>query len=492
MIPIRFKLLIDSYRKILYYFGSMMLVMGGLLLTPLIYLLFNHSELHDIPAFLFPALIALLLYIVFGKLIGKHGSNAMSYDEAAVSITLTWIVMCALSALPFILLKQLSFSHAYFEAMSGYTTTGLTLINYDITTKMLFLWRSIMQYAGGAGIAIFLISLANGFTGAGLTQAEGKADLLVPQIRHSARIVMVIYSTYAVGGILAYKIVGMEWFDSVNHTFAALSTGGFSNHTESIAWYKSMPIEAVSLVMMIVGNLNFLNAYILFGGKIKAFLRNGEVKVQMIIIPLATLALMLLLTVKVYGSVAEGFRIAMFETVSALTTTGFTSTVYTHWSEFGLLILTLLMLIGGGTNSTAGGIKQYRLYFMYKSFVQILKEMTSPKGRIVRLSYWWGDKKLFISNSIIQSLFIFLSAYFGIYILGVCITTAFGYSLKDAAFEFASALSNSGLSIGITSVNMPLPVIWTETIVMLMGRLEILIIFVAIAKMFRDGKRIFI
>ena len=492
MIHIRFKLLIDSYRKILHYFGSMMLVMCGLLLTPLLYLIFNQAELHDAGAFLVPALLALLLYIVFDKLVGKHGSNAMTYEEAAVSISLTWIVMCALSALPFMLLKQLNFHHAYFEAMSGYTTTGLSLIDFTTCSQMLYLWRSTMQYAGGAGIAIFLISLANGFTGAGLTQAEGKADLLVPQIRHSARIVMVIYSVYAVIGILAYKIVGMGWFDSVIHTFAALSTGGFSTHVESIAWYKSVPIEAVSIVLMLVGNLNFLNAYILFGGKIKEFMRNGEVKVQMVIIPLATLSLMLLLTVKLYGSAAQGFRIALFETVSALTTTGFTSTVYTHWSEFGLLIITLLMLLGGGTNSTAGGIKQYRLYFMYKSFVHILKEMTSPPGRLVRLSYWWGDKKLFISGGIIQSLFLFLTAYFGIYVLGVCVTSAYGYSIRDAAFEFASSLSNSGLSIGITTVKMPLPVIWTETIGMFLGRLEILIIFVAIAKVFRDAKRLLV
>jgi trk system potassium uptake protein TrkH len=129
---------------------------------------------------------------------------------------------------------------------------------------------------------------------------------------------------------------------------------------------------------------------------------------------------------------------------------------------------------------------------MYKSFVQILKEMTSPIGRIVRMSYWWGDKKLFISNGIIQSLFLFLTAYFGVYLAGVCITSAYGYSIRDAAFEFASALSNSGLSVGITTVKMPLAVIWTETIGMFLGRLEILIVFVAIAKIFRDGKRILV
>jgi trk system potassium uptake protein len=492
LLPKHHKLLLNSYRKILYYFGSLMLVMSGLLLTPLLYLIFDFSEGGDAVAFIFPALLALLFYLVFGRLLGKKDDSPLSYEEAAVSISFTWIVMCALSAIPVMVLNRLIFPHAYFEAMSGYTTTGLTMINYDTATHMIYLWRSIMQFAGGAGIAVFLIALGNGIYGAGLTQAEGKADLLVPNIKQSTRLVVMIYSSYAAVGVLAYKFCGMNWFDSVNHTFAALSTGGFSTHTESIAWYHSRPIEAVSIVLMLLGNLNFLNAFILFKGKVRVFLRNGEVKVQFFLIPLATVLLMLLLTIRLYGSVSQGFRIALFETVSALTTTGFTSTVYAHWTEFGLLILTLLMLIGGGTNSTAGGIKQYRLYFLYKSFILMLKEMTNPHGRIIRLSYWWGEKKQFINDSVIKSLFLFLAAYFGIYIIGVSMMSAYGYAIRDSVFEFASALSNSGLSVGITTVKMPLPLIWTETIGMFLGRLEILIVFVALAKFFHDTKRILV
>ncbi len=486
------RLLLDSYKRILYYFGSLMLVLAVLLLTPLLYLVFDQTELEDAGAFLFPALLALLLYLVLGRLIGNKSGGPLAYKEAAVSISLAWIVMCGLSAFPVMALNRLSFSHAYFEAMSGYTTTGLSLIDFSVATKLLFLWRSIMQYAGGAGIAVFLIALGNGIYGAGLTQAEGKADLLVPNIKHSTRLVMIIYSAYAVVGVLAYRVFGMGWFDCVIHTFAALSTGGFSTHPDSIAWFRSQPLEAVSIVLMIVGNWNFLNAYILFSGKVRAFLRNGEIKVQLILIPLASVLLMLVMADRLYGSLSQGFRITLFESVSALTTTGFTSTVYTHWTEFGLLILSLLMLIGGGTNSTAGGIKQYRLYFIYKSLVRILKEMTSPRGRVVRLSYWWGNKKQYLNDTVIRSLFLFLSCYLGIYVLGLIIYTAYGFNLKDSLFEFASALSNSGLSVGITTVRMPLAIIWTDIIAMFLGRLEIIIIFVALAKFFRDGKRLLV
>lgn len=492
MIPIHYKLLIDTYRKILYYFGSMMLVLSGLLLTPLIYLIFDRSESSDLSAFLFPAIISLALYFIFGRWLGKRGGNAMSYEEAGVSITLTWIVMCAISALPVMTLNRMSFPHAYFEAMSGYTTTGLSLVDYGLATNMLHLWRAIMQYAGGAGIAIFLISLASGPYGSGLTTAEGKSDLLVPQIRRSARLVLLIYISYAVVGVAAYKFNGMSWVDCFVHTFGALSTGGFSTHVESIAWFNSIPIEVITIVLMIFGNFNFLAAYILLTGKFRSFFRNGEIKVQLIIIPLSVLLLMLVLTDRLYGSASEGFRKAIFETVSALTTTGFTSTVYTHWSSFGLLLLALLMLIGGGSNSTAGGLKQYRVYFLWKSFIQSLKELTSPQGRVVRLSYWWGDKQHFINQGIIQSLLLFCLLYFGTYIFGVITLTAYGFGLQDSIFDFASALSNSGLSVGLTSRTLPLPLIWMFSFGMLVGRLEILIVIIALGKLFRDAKRIFV
>lgn len=492
MLPIRYRLLIDSYRKVSYYLGSMLLVLAGLLCAPLIYLMFDPSETKLASAFLYPVLLSISGWLLFGKIVGKKGSNAMSYEEACVTVTLSWIVICLISAIPLILLNRMSFSNSYFEAMSGYTTTGLTLIDYTKTSNLIYLWRSVMQFAGGAGIAVLLISLANAPFGSSLSSAEGKTDLLVPQIQRSTRLVMIIYVSYAIAGIMALKLAGVDWFNSVIHALSALSTGGFSTHPESISVFHSVTVEAMILVMMILGNLNFLNAYILFGGKVKAFLMNGEVKVQFILVPLSAALIVMLFAANLYGSISQSIRISLFETVSALTTTGYTTTSYSNWPEYGLLILILLMLTGGGTNSTAGGIKQYRFYLIYKHILQTLKQITSPKTRTVRLSYWWGEKKQYLTNSLVNSLFLFLVLYFMIYIIGICVMSAYGYSLKESCFEFASALSNSGLSIGATSSEMPNLLTWIFTISMLLGRLEILIILVAIAKIFRDGKRIFI
>ncbi len=131
----------------------------------------------------------------------------------------------------------------------------------------------------------------------------------------------------------------MGLFDSIIHTFGALSTGGFSNHPESISWFKSISIESVTIVLMFLGNLNFLNAYLLFGGKLKAFFKNGEVKVQLVVIPLAVILMTVSFANTLYGPLSRGIRISVFESVSALTTTGYSSTTYTHWPEFGILTI---------------------------------------------------------------------------------------------------------------------------------------------------------
>jgi len=489
LVPLRYQLLLNSYRKISYHFGSLLLVLSGLLITPLLLLVFDSRELADAHAFLLPALFALLLYLLFNRLLGKKEDNALSYEEAAVVICSVWIVMCIISALPFMKLTRMTFSQSFFEAMSGYTTTGLTMIDYSQTTRLLFLWRSIMQYAGGAGIAVFLIALSNSIYGSGLTSAEGKADLLVPQIKRSTRLVMLIYGSYALVAFPAYRIVGMGWFDAINHTFAALSTGGFSTYPESLAHWHSIRIEALTLVLMFLGNLNFLNAYLLFSGKVSAFLNNGEIKVQALIVPVATALVMLGTTVPLYGTLPHGFRTALFESVSALTTTGLTTTTYGNWNHYGLFILMLLMLIGGGSNSTAGGFKQYRLYLLWKVIIRQLKLMTSARNRMVNTSYWWGEQKRYITSETSNLLFLFLTLYFVIFAIGVAAMLAYGYSFTDALFEFTSTLSNSGLSTGKTGAAIPVLLIWLQTVTMYLGRLEILIIFVAIAKVYRDIKK---
>ncbi len=183
-------------------------------------------------------------------------------------------------------IQKLNFTQAVFESVSGWTTTGLSVVNVENASHLILLWRSIMQWAGGAGLAIIMLATIVGPAGPALGIAEGREQQLVPQVRKSAKIVMMIYTMYAIVGIAAYYFAGMKTFDAINQTFAAISTGGFSTKTDSIGHWNSVSIEAVTIPLMILGNLNFLTAYLMFHGKIKLTSKNGEVRLMLLLIPL--------------------------------------------------------------------------------------------------------------------------------------------------------------------------------------------------------------
>jgi trk system potassium uptake protein TrkH len=279
-------------------------------------------------------------------------------------------------------------------------------------------------------------------------------------------------------------------FDAVNHTFAAISTGGFSTHPESIAYWNSVPIEAVSIVLMILGNFNFLTAYILFKGRFSAFARNGEVRTLFFLILVGACLLFLFVTPELYSHLEKCVRVSVFETVSALTTTGFSTVGYGAWNAVGIFVLTLLMLVGGGTGSTAGGIKQLRVYLLYKAFVWEIRRSLLPRNAVVEYSIWQGEHRVFVSDSLVRQTGTFLFFYLFMYAVGVLVLAAYGYGLKESLFEFAAALANAGLSVGLTSPSCPEPVIWTETVGMALGRLEFFIVFTAVGKMIRDIRKV--
>jgi trk system potassium uptake protein TrkH len=278
----------------------------------------------------------------------------------------------------------------------------------------------------------------------------------------------------------------MNLFDAINHSFAAVSTGGFSTHPESIAHWDSVAIETLSIVLMILGNMNFLTGYLLITGKFKAVYRNSEIRVMTFLIPISFLIVLLLVTTGIFSVIGKSIRAAIFEPVSALTTTGFSTVSYNNWNAIGWLVLIVLMLIGGGTCSTAGGIKQYRVYLLYKSLIWELRRTFFPRTTIIENYVWQGEYKDYIKSDRINQIAIFIFVYFVTYILGVGILLAHGFGFQESLFEFASALSNSGLSIGITSSSAPASMLWTETIGMFLGRLEFFVIFTSIGKVTRD------
>jgi trk system potassium uptake protein TrkH len=473
--------------NIIHYTGLILVMAAVLMLFPLLCLFFWPAETQLRWGFIVPAVIMAGAGIIFWRLFKPRDGQSLDIPQSAVIVVISWIAVCLFSAWPFMAIQNLNFTQAVFEAVSGWTTTGLSVVNVEQTSHVILLWRSIMQWAGGAGLAIIMLAAIVGPTGPALGVAEGRSQQLVPQVRHSARIVMMIYAGYAVVGVVAYELAGMDMFDAVNHTFAAISTGGFSTKIDSIGHWNSLSIEAVTMVLMILGNLNFLTAYMLLHGKIKAASRNGEVRLMVLLVPVCTVVLFCLVCTSLYPTLSKSVRVALFETVTALTTTGFSTVSYNNWNSFGIFVLVLLMLIGGGTCSTAGGIKQYRIYVLYKSLVWEIKSFFLPRTAVPENYIWQGEQKDFISQARVRQIGTFLFLYIATYFLGSLVIAACGIDIKDSLFEFASALGTVGLSVGVTGAGASPVVLWTEIAGMFLGRLEFLVIICGVAKIIRDA-----
>ncbi len=490
------KHLMERYAFIGTYLGLLFLVMAGVMLIPLLCLFFVPREAIFAPAFIVPAAILAGLGLLLRYGLRLHKLSSLDFNESSVVVLVTWVAISLGGAIPYILISGMSFSHAVFDSVSGWTTTGLSLLDIPHAPVILLFYRAWTQFIGGAGIAIIMLASLTGVGAQHLYSAEGKGTLIKPNVLASARIVVSLYLGYFLFGTAAYLVLGMNLLDAVVHCFAAISTGGFANYTQSFGYFNSALVEFVTIILMILGNLSFLTGYFIAKGKLKSILRNGELKVLTVSLLIAIPLVFLGVTSGIYSTGSKALRVAVFETISAITTTGFSTVNYNDptWADSGVFILIVLMLIGGGTCSTAGGIKQYRVYMMYKSVLWHLKKSLMPEQAISRNYIWEGDQKGYVNDSKFRGIGSFVFLYMALYIVGVTIiafsidpTTGQPYHLKEAMFEFASSIGTVGLSVGVSTTSAPLLVIWTETIGMLLGRLEFFVVFLAVIKLGKDA-----
>lgn len=475
----------DRYSTIFSYTGLILFIGGLIMSTPLLVLIARPEEKIHALSILMPSMVLILIGSATWRLFRSKYPTALSAQEGGIIVLFSWIVVSLFSALPFRLILKLSITHSVFESVSGWTTTGLSVIDVSAAPHMILIWRSIMQLAGGAGLAIIMLSAIAGPKGTGLSTAEGR-EQLVPNVRQSAKLVLSIYTGYVLVGIAAYRIGGMSFFDAVNHAFSALSTGGFSTRAESIGYWNSARIEYITIMLMILGNLNFLMSYTILHGKFRAFLRNGEIRVASILILLSSITAFSFVCVRIYPTVEKSIRVALFESVSALTTTGFSTVGYGTWNSYGFLILIILMVIGGGTCSTAGGIKQYRLYVLLKSIIWDIRRTSLPQTAVVENYIWHGQWKDFIDDSRIRRISNFIFIYLLTLAIGTSIFTVHGFGLKESLFEFSSALGTVGLSAGITNSTTSGTLLWTEIAGMFLGRLEFFVVITSMIKVLKD------
>ena len=480
----------QRYGAILSSVGMVLLLAGAWMLAPLLVLIAYPREAGEALAFAVPAGCLGLMGLVLRRFYRLPSTVTLSIQEGGVIVLISWAVVILFSAWPFMAVLGLQFSRAVFESMSGWTTTGLSVVDVTKAGPMILFWRSAIQLAGGAGLAIIMMSAILGPTGVSISSAEGRSDQLVPHVRESARLVLIIYTGYAAAGTLAYWMAGMSAFDAVNHSFAAVSTGGFSTRADNIGYWDSVAIEAVSLPLMMLGNLSFVTAWFLWRGKLRFVGRNGEVRLMAVLIPVSVAAVFVFTCRSLYPQISKAFRVAIFETVSALTTTGFSTVSYGNWNAFGVFVLIVLMLIGGGTCSTAGGIKQFRVYLFWKLLIWEVKRALMPRSVVMERPLWEGGRRGFVDDGRVRQVGVFIFLYLLTYGVGVFILCGCGFSLQESLFEFASALGTVGISVGVTSATMPDVALWAETVAMFLGRLEFIVVIVSAIKMVEDSGRL--
>ncbi|SHH58604.1 TrkH family potassium uptake protein [Thermosipho atlanticus] len=482
---------VEQYKIITFNVGSVLIFYTFIILIPLVFTFFYPFEWIHMYAFLIPAVISLILGLILKKVSGINSSHTVTVREGAVIVLFTWTLVVVIGAIPFIMIEHLNFSQAVFEATSGFTTTGLTMFsNVKDVSKLILVWRSLMQFIGGAGFALIMMGSVIGPRGFGLYHAEGRVDNIAPNIKRSARIISLIYVIYAVIGVIVLDIAGMPLFDAFNHSLTALATGGFSVKNGSIGEYNSVSVEIVTMILMFLGGTGFGVHYALWRGNFKALFKNGEPWLMLSTIFITTLIITFNGVGKIFTNFSEGFRQAIFQTTSALTGTGFSTVDLSSpvWINFGvaMFILTSLMLAGGGMDSTAGGLKQYRIWVTIRVIIHSIKEFLLPSRSVTKISVWKGQTRKFISNEDLKEILLVFSMYFSTFFVGSIILSCYGYNLTEAMFEFSSAMNGVGLSVGITSSTMPLGAMWTLTIAMFTGRLEFLVVIYALSKLFID------
>ncbi|MBN1885103.1 MAG: TrkH family potassium uptake protein [Candidatus Krumholzibacteriota bacterium] len=475
------------YRAICSYTGLVLVLCAGLALIPLLALPMHEGNATGPAwAFLFTSAAMAIAGFSAWRFMSPRRDVVLTVPEGGLIVLLSWVVVCLISAWPFMSISRFTFTQAVFESVSGWTTTGLSVLDVSRANPAILLWRSVLQFAGGAGLAIIMLSAIAGPRGPALSVAEGR-EQLVPHVRESAKLVLAIYSSYTLAGVIALRIAGMGWFDAVNHALASLSTGGFSTRASSIGYWDSIAVEAVVVVLMVLGSTSFITAWLLLRREFRAAGRNGEVRLMAIVVPVCAVLVTVLTARTIYPTLGVSARVAIFQTVTALTTTGFSTVVFDDWNSFGWIVMITLMLIGGGSCSTAGGIKQYRVHLLWKNLVWELRRGLLPRTAVTGNYVWHAGRRIFVDDERLRQIGTFLFLYLTGFLFGTAVLCAHGFGVRESLFEFASALGTVGLSVGITSSASPPGVLWAETAGMFLGRLEFMIIFTSAAKIVRDS-----
>lgn len=437
----------------------------------------------DSGIFLLSTIITFLAGII-GLCIGRRAESRMGEREGYVIVAMVWVVFSCFGLLPYYLSGQVpSFTDAWFESMSGFTTTGATIIPdlNEITHGLLF-WRSLTQWIGGMGIIVLSIAILPifGLNGMQLYAAEVSGltyEKISPRIAHTAKLMWGTYVILTISEIIALWLCGMDLFDAVCHSFSTVATGGFSTKNNSLAFYDSASIHYIVAFYMFISGINFVLLVYLLRGKISNLFKDEETRWYSIAIVIVTIILTLGLFIYYpdwSGAEKErGFRDSLFTVISSMTSTGFTTSNYAHWPVAAWAIIVFLMFTGACAGSTAGGIKWVRWAIIIKNSISEFKQRIHPNAIVpVKLN----NKT--IPQQTITNIMAFLFFYLFIIVITALIFCACGVTFDEAFGSAISAMGNVGICIGQFGPSGSYAgytdlAKWVMSFVMLIGRLEI-------------------
>ncbi len=427
------------------------------------------------------------------KYAGKGADNTMSRRDAYLVVTLAWTIFSIFGSIPFMAGGYLTNpADAFFETMSGFTTTGATIIDdVERLPHGLLFWRSLTQWIGGLGIVFFTIAILPSLVGGNVRVFAAEAtgpirSRLHPRLSTTAKWIWTVYFVLTLSCAIAYMLGGMGWFDSINYSMSTTATGGFSTHNDSVSHFNSATVEYISILFQFLSGINFTILYLaLVKGKFKQMFTNSELRFYVSIVLLSTLSIMALLITYNGYNLSDALRNALFQVVSFMTTTGLFNDDAGQWHHLTWVILAILMFIGACAGSTSGGFKCVRALMVVKVIQNQFKQILHPKAVLpVKVN----------EQNIPQSSIFTLMAFFAIFVLSCLFTAtlmvAMGIDNTNAITISLSCINNVGPTLGtqigpeMSWSGLPDIVKWMCSILMLVGRLEIFTVIVLFSPAF--------
>ena len=469
-------------KTVFFLIGILLIVLGGSMLAPYALQVILKEGGHS---FISASFVTIFIGVLF-VLANLEKEFKLNLRQTFLFSSLAWFMVAIFGSLPFLLSSQdFSLSEAFFESMSGITTTGATIISdLDSSPKSILLWRAIMQWLGGIGIVVMAITILPLLKVGGmqLFKMEGpdSTEKILPR---TIEVAAIIISTYVILTFLCgffYWIFGMSIFDSVSHSMTTIATGGFSTHNESIGFFKNPNIEIVASIFIILGSIPFISYLKFVQGNKKVFFQDVQIKGLIYLLVISIIIMFLyLLFINYESSFFDKVRISSFNVISILSGTGYVTDDFGLWGKFSLVFFLLLMFIGGCAGSTACGIKIFRLQMLLIFLKNQIKRLISPNSVIITK---YNNQK--ISDNFINSVIIFIFTFLFIFFIIAMLLSISGLDFITSISGAASSISNVGPGLGdIIGPNgnyKDIPEIskWILSFGMLLGRLELFAVLV--------------